>query len=77
MRIVLITGISGSGKSVALNVLEDAGYYCVDNLPPALLPSLIGTLVEEGVERAAAAIPASGLPVEFAHYLRTGGARTS
>ena len=41
MRIVLITGISGSGKSVALNVLEDAGYYCVDNLPPALLPSLV------------------------------------
>jgi hypothetical protein len=38
MRIVLITGISGSGKSVALNVLEDTGYYCVDNLPPALLP---------------------------------------
>jgi UPF0042 nucleotide-binding protein len=43
MRIVLITGISGSGKSVALNVLEDAGYYCVDNLPPALLPALVGT----------------------------------
>jgi UPF0042 nucleotide-binding protein len=41
MRIVLITGISGSGKSVALNVLEDAGYYCVDNLPPALLPALV------------------------------------
>ncbi|MFX8067366.1 RNase adapter RapZ, partial [Acinetobacter baumannii] len=34
MRIVLITGISGSGKSVALHVLEDAGYFCVDNLPP-------------------------------------------
>jgi UPF0042 nucleotide-binding protein len=44
MRIVLITGISGSGKSVALNVLEDAGYYCVDNLPPALLPSLVATI---------------------------------
>ena len=44
MRIVLITGISGSGKSVALNVLEDAGYYCVDNLPPALLPSLVETI---------------------------------
>lgn len=40
MRIVLITGISGSGKSVALNALEDAGYYCVDNLPPNVLPEL-------------------------------------
>ena len=37
MRMVLITGMSGSGKSVALNALEDAGYYCVDNLPPELL----------------------------------------
>jgi UPF0042 nucleotide-binding protein len=37
MEIVLITGMSGSGKSVALNALEDAGYYCVDNLPPELL----------------------------------------
>ena len=49
MRIVLITGISGSGKSVALNVLEDLGYYCVDNLPPALLPHLVSTLVGEGL----------------------------
>ncbi|MDB5950538.1 MAG: nucleotide-binding protein, partial [Massilia sp.] len=48
MRIVLITGISGSGKSVALNVLEDAGYYCVDNLPPALLPNLVRTVSDEG-----------------------------
>lgn len=37
LEIVLITGMSGSGKSVALNALEDAGYYCVDNLPPELL----------------------------------------
>ena len=44
MRILLITGISGSGKSVALNVLEDAGYYCVDNLPPSLLPDLVRTV---------------------------------
>jgi UPF0042 nucleotide-binding protein len=36
-EIVLVTGISGSGKSVALHALEDAGYYCVDNLPPELL----------------------------------------
>jgi UPF0042 nucleotide-binding protein len=37
MEVVLITGMSGSGKSVALRALEDAGYYCVDNLPPELL----------------------------------------
>ena len=37
LNVVLITGMSGSGKSVALNALEDAGYYCVDNLPPELL----------------------------------------
>ena len=40
MRVVIITGISGSGKSQALRVFEDLGYYCVDNLPPALLPQL-------------------------------------
>ncbi len=39
--IVLITGISGSGKSVALHALEDAGYFCVDNLPPELLRDFI------------------------------------
>lgn len=41
MEIVLITGMSGSGKSVALNALEDAGYYCVDNLPPELLEPFV------------------------------------
>ncbi|MCW5222563.1 RNase adapter RapZ [Verminephrobacter aporrectodeae] len=40
-KIVLITGMSGSGKSVALHALEDAGYYCVDNLPPELLPAFV------------------------------------
>jgi RNase adapter protein RapZ len=40
VRVVIITGISGSGKSQALRVFEDLGYYCVDNLPPALLPQL-------------------------------------
>lgn len=37
---VVITGLSGSGKSIALNVLEDHGFYCVDNLPPVMLPTL-------------------------------------
>jgi RNase adapter protein RapZ len=40
VRFIILTGISGSGKSQALRVFEDLGYYCVDNLPPALLPQL-------------------------------------
>ena len=40
-ELVLVTGISGSGKSVALHALEDAGYYCVDNLPPELLRDFV------------------------------------
>ncbi|MDB5796464.1 MAG: rapZ [Paucimonas sp.] len=48
MRIILLTGISGSGKSVGLNALEDAGYFCVDNLPPSLLRSLVETRSKEG-----------------------------
>ncbi len=58
MRIFLISGISGSGKSVALNVLEDGGFFCVDNLPPALLPQLITTLSQDGITSAAIAIDA-------------------
>lgn len=58
MRIVLITGISGSGKSVALNALEDTGYYCVDNLPPHVLPELARYLAHEGQNRLAVAIDA-------------------
>ena len=60
MRIVLITGISGSGKSVALNALADAGYYCVDNLPPRFLPSLAQYLAgdAERHDRLAVAIDA-------------------
>lgn len=40
-KLVIISGRSGSGKSTALHVLEDAGFYCVDNLPAMLLPELI------------------------------------
>ena len=47
MRILIITGLSGSGKSVALNTLEDDDFYCVDNLPVALLPIFIEQCVEQ------------------------------
>ena len=40
-EVVLVSGISGSGKSVALHALEDAGFFCVDNLPPELLRDFI------------------------------------
>ena len=51
MDIVLITGMSGSGKSVALHALEDAGYYCVDNLPPDLLLSFVALEQRHGATR--------------------------
>jgi UPF0042 nucleotide-binding protein len=40
-EVVLVTGISGSGKSIALHALEDAGFFCIDNLPPELLPAFL------------------------------------
>jgi UPF0042 nucleotide-binding protein len=40
-RVVLVTGLSGSGKSIALDVLEDSGYYCIDNLPVSLFEALV------------------------------------
>ncbi|MDR2240566.1 MAG: RNase adapter RapZ [Zoogloeaceae bacterium] len=56
MQLILISGLSGSGKSVALRALEDAGHYCVDNLPATLLSPLVRELREEGCERVAVAI---------------------
>ncbi|MDI6750997.1 MAG: RNase adapter RapZ [Pseudomonadota bacterium] len=60
MQLVLISGLSGSGKTIALNVLEDAGYFCVDNLPAALLSGLAGHLLREGHARVAVAIDMRG-----------------
>ena len=65
IELVLITGMSGSGKSVALNALEDAGYYCVDNLPPELLTPFVALEQEHGARKVAIAIDvrsASSLP---------------
>jgi len=58
MSIFIITGISGSGKSVALHALEDAGYDCVDNLPVNLLESLVLSLENSGSQKIAVAIDA-------------------
>jgi len=54
-ELMVITGFSGAGKSTAMNVFEDAGYFCVDNLPPGMIGSLIELFLHEGskVERAA------------------------
>jgi len=54
--VVLLTGISGSGKSVALHALEDAGYFCVDNLPPELLPDFIRLERQRFSQRVAVAV---------------------
>ena len=53
--LVIITGFSGAGKSTAMNVFEDAGYFCVDNLPPEMIRSLVELFMHEGskVRRAA------------------------
>jgi UPF0042 nucleotide-binding protein len=65
-EVILVTGISGSGKSVALHALEDAGYFCVDNLPPELLRDFIRLEHGRFTHRVAAAVDvrtAASLPV--------------
>ncbi|QEA13923.1 RNase adapter RapZ [Comamonas flocculans] len=66
LELVLITGMSGSGKTVALHALEDAGYYCVDNLPPELLGAFARLEHREHANRVALAIDvrsAAALPL--------------
>lgn len=79
MQLILLTGLSGSGKSVALNVLEDNGYYCVDNLPAEMLPQLTELLQDEGQSQVAVSIDVrsgkslADLPAEL-NALRHSGA---
>lgn len=78
MQLILITGLSGSGKSVALNVLEDSGYYYVDNLPARLLPQVVEFLAAAGHPRAALSVDVRGddglaaLPAQLAEFKRRG-----
>lgn len=65
MRLVIVSGLSGSGKSVALNMLEDLGWYCIDNIPAALLQALVSHSVQarEGrYERLAIGLDARNRP---------------
>ncbi len=55
-RVVVLTGLSGAGKTVALRAFEDMGFYCVDNLPTGLLPSLVGALTSGGRTAAGIAV---------------------
>jgi UPF0042 nucleotide-binding protein len=78
--VILISGISGSGKSVALNALEDAGYFCVDNLPPELLPAFIRLERAQAMRRVAVAVDvrnAAALPklLPLVDQLRREGTR--
>ena len=78
MQLILITGLSGSGKSVALHVLEDLGYHYVDNLPATLLRELLANLAAAGHERVALSIDVSDpaalaeLPVQLADAKQSG-----
>lgn len=64
MRLLIISGRSGSGKSTALNMLEDHGYYCIDNLPASLLPAFVAriSLEQPALPRVAVSIDARNLP---------------
>ncbi|HUN71598.1 MAG TPA: RNase adapter RapZ [Steroidobacteraceae bacterium] len=69
MRIVVVSGLSGSGKSVALHMLEDLGFYCIDNIPAALLKPFVAHAVrglERTYDRAAVGLDARNTAAEIA-----------
>jgi len=63
VQLILVSGLSGSGKSIALKVLEDSGSYCVDNLPATLLLEVVDFLAEAGHDRAAVSVDARSAAV--------------
>lgn len=70
MKLIVISGLSGAGKSIALNVLEDLGYHCVDNLPLGLLEAFASELAaaRPAPEHVAAVIDARNLSVAFDRF---------
>ena len=82
MRLIVISGLSGSGKSVALRMLEDLDYYCVDNIPPGLLPEFISHTVRSndaqysltaiGIDARNSAADIQRVPLQIAELKRSG-----
>ena len=61
MKAIIVTGLSGAGKTQAINCLEDMGYYCVDNMPPALIKNFIELAsTGKGIDKAAFVIDVRG-----------------
>ena len=70
MRVVIVTGMSGAGKSTALKMLEDAGYFCVDNLPVPLISKLSELLQGQNAEVSKIAL---GIDVRSGHRFEESG----
>ena len=69
MRIIILSGLAGSGKSVALHMLEDLGFYCIDNIPAALLKPFVSHTVrsaESTYDRTAIGLDARNTAAEVA-----------
>lgn len=65
MQLVIVTGLSGSGKSIVLKALEDSGYYCVDNLPAQMLPEVVEHLEAAGQSQVAVSIDTRSAKLEL------------
>ena len=63
-QLIIVTGLSGSGKSIALRALEDSGYYCIDNLPATMLPQVAEHLKGANHDRVAISIDSRSAAIE-------------
>ena len=77
MQLIIVTGLSGSGKSIVLKALEDSGYYCVDNLPAQMLAQVVEHLDAAGQTRAAVSVDTRSAKLEelpgYIHELKQRG----
>ncbi|MDP8567839.1 RNase adapter RapZ [Methylophilus aquaticus] len=64
MQLVIVTGLSGSGKTIALRVFEDSGYYCIDNLPATLLPHIQSHVANRDAAKVAVSVDSRSIAIE-------------